>query len=108
MGVSMSSKIEAERNSRLRELIEVEVSRPEGHSTISHLRSERTSEENLLAPLDELAKKIEDLGAQSPEMDSVSEESRKEALNALSEMQKNLEQFKKQNLILRRLLAKYH
>jgi|GEM_PF-4526886 len=104
----MSSKLTVDRNSRLTELIEVEISRPGGHSTVSYLRSERTAEENLLAPLDELAKKIEEIGTQTPEMHSVSEESRKEALNALSEMQKNLEQFKKQNLILRRLLAKHH
>jgi hypothetical protein len=104
----MSSKFWSDKNSRLRDFIEVEISRPEGHAIVSHLRSEKHEDEDPLAPLDELARKMEELEATSPEMHSVSEENREEALNALSEMQKNLEQFKKQNAILKRLLTKYH
>ncbi len=104
----MSSKFSSDKTARLRDFIEVEISRPEGRAIISHLRPEKHEDEDLLAPLDELAKKMEELEAASPEMHAVSEENREEALNALSEMQKNLEQFKKQNAILKRLLAKYH
>lgn len=104
----MSSKFSSDRTARLRDFIEVEISRPEGRAIISHLRPEKNEDEDVLAPLDELAKKMEELEAASPEMHSVSEENREQALNALSEMQRNLEQFKKQNAILKRLLAKYH
>jgi hypothetical protein len=104
----MSSKFPRDKSTRLRDFIEVEISRPEGYAIISHLSPEKHEEVDLLAPLDELAKKMEELEATSPEFHAVSEENREEALNALSEMQKNLEQFKKQNAILKRLLTKYH
>lgn len=104
----MSSKFTVDRSAKLRDLIEVEISDPQGHAIISHLRSHKQEAADVLAPLDELAKKIAELEANSPEMDSVSEENKQEALNALSEMQKNLDQFKKQNAILKRLLTKYH
>lgn len=104
----MSSKFSSDKTARLRDFIEVEISRSEGRAIISHLRPEKHEEEDLLAPLDELAKKMAELEAASPEIHAVSEENRKEALNALSEMQRNLEQFKKQNAILKRLLTKYH
>jgi hypothetical protein len=104
----MSSKFMSDKNTRLRDLIEVEISCPDGRAIISHLRPEKHDEEDLLAPLDELAKKMAELDAASPEINSVSEENRQQALHALSEMQRNLEQFKKQNAILKRLLTKYH
>ncbi len=104
----MSSKLWSDKNTRLRDFIEVEISRPEGHAIVSHLRSAKHEEEDPLAPLDELLRKMQELESTSPEINSVSDENREEALNALSEMQRNLEQFKKQNAILKRLLTKYH
>jgi hypothetical protein len=104
----MSSKFTFDRGAKLRDMIEVEISGPEGRAIISNLRSHKQEEADILAPLDELAQKIAELGANSTEMDSVSEENKQQALNALSEMQKTLDQFKKQNAILKRLLTKYH
>jgi hypothetical protein len=104
----MPSKFSSDKTTRLRDCIEIEISRPEGRAVISHLRPEKHENEDPLAPLDELVKRMEELEATSPEMHSVSEENREQALEALSEMQRNLEQFKKQNAILKRLLTKYH
>jgi len=105
----MTSKFHSDKSSRLKSLIEIEIIRDNGSAIISHFRQESKDEDaDPLAPLDELVKRMQELEAQSPQIQGVSDENRAEALNALSEMQRNLEQFRKQNAILKRLLNKYH
>ena len=105
----MTFKFPSDRGSRLKNLIEVEITREDGAAVISHIRPEKHDDDgDPLAPLDELVKKMQELEAHSPQIQEIPDENRDEALGAISEMQRNLDQFRKQNAILKRLLTKYH